>query len=460
MNETRRAIRLALLRIVGRPLAAYGRIALSRAARGSAPASPAPDPPPDAAPGPRLLPRRPPRILLIRPDHLGDVLLASPAAEVVRRALPDAEIDWLVGPWSAEMARRSGGAATVLTLDFPGFTRQPKRSALEPYRLLMREATRLRTHAFDAAVILRPDHWWGAMLAAAAGIPRRFGYSLPECTPFLTDTLPPPTGSSCHAVQANQALARLAAIRLGRGPVGKWLLDPDFTVAPDELHWARTWIAAAFVGGRADGATVQQSERVRGGPVVAIHPGTGAVLKNWLPDRWSEVTRALRVERDARIFLTGGPGDREVVEAVAARLSPRPPVLVGETTLGQLAALFASSDLVLGCDSGPLHLAAAVGARTVRLYGPTDPVEFGPWTPRGHHGHNQLVAASLPCQPCRAVVGPPCGATREPACMVALSVSAVTTAALACLDGPTAPVQIRRVEAPAEQPAGVGDAPC
>jgi ADP-heptose:LPS heptosyltransferase len=92
------------------------------------------------------------------------------------------------------------------------------------------------------------------------------------------------------------------------------------------------------------------------------------------------------------------------------------------------------SDLVLGCDSGPLHLAAAVGARTVRIYGPTDPVEFGPWSPRGRHGHNRAIAASLACQPCRAVVNPPCGAARDPACMAAVSAELVRAAALASLD--------------------------
>src|SRR4029079_8429970 len=102
------------------------------------------------------------------------------------------QIDWLVGPWSAEMARRSGGEATVHTLDFPRFTRRAKRSPREPYQLLAGEAAQLRTHAYDAAVILRPDHWWGAMLAALAGVPRRFGYAVEECEPYLNDTLPPP----------------------------------------------------------------------------------------------------------------------------------------------------------------------------------------------------------------------------------------------------------------------------
>jgi len=393
VSDTRHAARLALLRLAGRPVAGLGRLGRPAVEAG-----------------------RTPRILLVRPDHLGDLLLATPTATVLREALPEARIDWLVGPWNRELACRAGGPADVLTLEFPGFTRRSKASAVEPYALLVREAARLRAHAYDAALILRPDHWWGAMLASVAGIPRRFGYSVAECTPFLTDTLPPPSGRHQHAVRANQTLARLAAARLSGRPPTRLLYDPHFAVRPDELDWARAWIAASFGG--------QTSE----GRVVALHPGSGAILKNWLPERWAELVRCLRADHGARVFVTGGPGDREGVESIAAHLDSRPPVLIGETTLGQLAALFASADLVLGCDSGPLHLAAAVGARTIRLYGPTDPVEFGPWAPRDEAAQHRAVAAALPCQPCRALVGPPCGAVAQPACMQAIGVRDVLRA--------------------------------
>src|SRR5690349_6598220 len=73
-----------------------------------------------------------PRILLIRPDHLGDVLLATPTARLLAEALPAAHIDWLVGPWTAEVVRRSDHNGEILTCEFPGFTRQPKRSPVEP----------------------------------------------------------------------------------------------------------------------------------------------------------------------------------------------------------------------------------------------------------------------------------------------------------------------------------------
>lgn len=354
------------------------------------------------------------RIVLIRPDHLGDVLLATPAAAVLQQALPRARIDWLVGPWSAEVARRAGGGGEVLTLDFPGFTRRPKRSAVEPYVLLLREAKRLSNRGYDAALVLRPDHWWGAMLASAAGVPRRFGFSVAECRPFLTDTLPAPAG---HVVRANQEIARLAARRLG-GTVASdsTLATPRFPVSNEAAAWAVDLHAH-----------LDQSA----GPLVAIHPGTGSALKNWLPEGWADVAGKLRTSHGARLVLTGGPGEGGTIEAIAGRLDPRPLALVGATTLDQLAALYARCDLVVGGDSGPLHLAAAVGTPTVRLYGPTDVREFGPWPAGASH---VALTAGLSCQPCRDLVAPPCGARETPACMRTFSAETVVGAAAGILE--------------------------
>jgi heptosyltransferase-2/heptosyltransferase-3 len=393
VTERRQALRLAGLRLAARPLTALG-----RATRHV---------------GTAATPALSPRIVLIRPDHLGDVLLATPTAAVLQDALPSARIDWLVGPWTAEVVRIAGGRGAVRTIEFPGFARHPKSSTAAPYAVLVREAARLRTGAYDAALVLRPDHWWGAMLAALAGIPRRFGFSVPECRPFLTDTLPAPNG---HVVESNQALALLAGRRLnGVAPAESAILSPRFPVPPDDAVWARAWDEAADD---------------RHAPLVAIHPGSGAPVKNWLPERWSAVAGGIARAHGARIVLTGGPGERALVGQVMAPLDPRPRVLVGETTLGQLAALFARCDLVVGGDSGPLHLAAAVGTPTLRLYGPTDVREFGPWPPDGPH---VTLAAGLACQPCRQFTDLQCGARATPPCLRALNTDTVLAAVAAAL---------------------------
>jgi heptosyltransferase-2/heptosyltransferase-3 len=363
------------------------------------------------------------RILLIRPDHVGDLLLAAPTARLLAKSLPGARIDWLVGPWTAEVIRRSGSTGDILTCEFPGFTRQPKRSIIEPYQVLWHAAARLRPRRYDAALILRPDHWWGALLAALAGIPRRFGFDVDECRPLLTDLLAAPAG---HTLIASQDLGRLAAKRLGtaRPVTSRSLapyLAPAFAVADDERARARDLLHEGCDGN---------------GPTIAIHPGTGAPIKNWPPARWAAVASRLQSEVQARIVLTGGPPERELTDDIAGRL-PRPAlVLAGQTTLGELAAVFEQAALVLGGDSGPLHIAAAVNTPTLRLYGPTSTAIFGPW---GDRNRQRALVAGLPCQPCGELVAPPCGATRDPVCLQTITVNQVVTTALEmlCLPDPS-----------------------
>ncbi len=342
---------------------------------------------------------------------MGDVLLAAPVGLVLRAGLPSARIDWLVGPWATEVVRRASHADAIMTCDFPGFTRRPKRSAWEPYVELAREAGRLRRARYDAALVLRPDHWWGAVLAAAACIPHRIGFGVPECRPFLTHQLPFAGGE--HSVELGLSLARLAAEVLAPGTsVGT--AEPAFGVEADERRWVAGLLDEAGLAARS--------------PLVAIHPGSGALLKNWATSRWSEVGEAIQQRTGGGVVLTGSREEAALLREAAARLDS-PLVLNGRTSLGQLAALFERCDLVVGGDSGPLHLAAAVGTPTVRVYGPTDPAVFGPRGPARH----RVVQVGLACQPCGNIVAPPCGAISGPACLREVSVESVLAEAMQAL---------------------------
>ena len=343
-------------------------------------------------------------ILLIRPDHLGDMLFLTPALHALRRTLPSARISLLAGPWSHEIVRNNPDLDAVETSVFPGFERQPKGGTLAPYRLLATTARNLRAEGYDTAVVLRFDHWWGAWLAAAAGIPRRVGYDWPETRPFLSQAVPYRSGR--HEVEQNATL--LAALAPGR----------DVSLGPDLLlyhrgrpRWAAEWLAAHGIG----------PER----RLVAIHPGAGAAVKQWPAAAWAEVADRLAERSDSRIVLTGGPGERELTGAVAAMLAQPALDLAGITTLGQLAALYARCALVLGSDSGPLHLAVAVGTPTVHLYGPVPPAKFGPW---GDPTCHVVLATHWACAPCDRLDWP-AETLSQHACVAAITPDDVVDAA-------------------------------
>jgi ADP-heptose:LPS heptosyltransferase len=140
--------------------------------------------------------------------------------------------------------------------------------------------------------------------------------------------------------------------------------------------------------------------------------------------RWAELADQL-LERGLEVVLFGAPDEADLLSRIARRMHGRVLRLCGQT-LDVSAALYARCALVVTVDSGAGHLAAAVGTRTVRLYGPAPPTVFGPWPPSA--GQIALMSDALACAPCGFLADPPCGARSSPACMLALHVDDVLDA--------------------------------
>ncbi len=323
----RSALRLRLLRLAARLL------------------SPPVRTPPVRTPLPRPPARR---VLLIRPDHVGDVLLTAPSVALLRASLPEASVTYLVGPWSAAAARHGPSVQQVRPLSFPGFTRQASANLLAPYVLLVRSAATLRRERYDVAVVLRGDHWWGALLALAAGIPLRVGGDTPETRPLLTHAQP----LSATAAWPAQALA-IARLAL------RALEVPAVECGPIEQF---TPGAAAH----AAAAHVWQDHALGSKTVIGIHPSAGAPLKSWPPERWARLADLL-LDEGLDVVLIGAPDDAQLLATIAAQMRGGAATLCGQS-LEVSAALYARCALLVSVDSGAGHLAAAVGARTVRLY--------------------------------------------------------------------------------------------
>ena len=371
------------------------------------------------------------RILVIRPDHLGDLLFTTPALRQLRAAFPQAHITALVGPWGKAVLQDNPHLDEIHTCPFPGFTRRPKPSPWQPYLLAWRTARQLRRQGYDLALVLRFDHWWGAMVAFLAGIPCRVGYDIPEVAPFLTDAVTYIPGR--HEVLQNLRLmeymvnGRLVAGRL----VGYQSPNLPVSQSSREQHA----LEFHFSDKDEDFATRFLRERgvAEGELVVCMHPGAGAPVKLWREEAWAAVGDGLIERYGGRIVLTGGPGEEELCRTIAAQMAARPVIAAGQTTLAQLAALFAHSRLVLGVDSGPLHLAVAVGTPTVHLFGPADPCLFGPW---GDPARHVIIASDMPCAPCGRLDYPLEELPAHP-CVREIPVERVLAAAVALLQRPT-----------------------
>ncbi len=177
----------------------------------------------------------------------------------------------------------------------------------------------------------------------------------------------------------------------------------------------RVWAAAWLAGRGRDPAR----------PLIAIHPGAGAAVKQWPAAAWAAVANRLSIAYGSQILLTGGPAEKPLTAALAADLSQPALDAAGQTSLGQLAALYERCALVLGPDCGPLHLAVAVGVATVHLYGPVSPQKFGPW---GDPARHVVITSNWACVPCDRLDWPE-AALSQHACMAAITPQEVVEAA-------------------------------
>ena len=343
-----------------------------------------------------------PRVLFVRPDHIGDVLLTLPAVTALRRELPDAYLAYAAPAASAAVAARCPDVDRTFVVSFPPVGR----SNGTAWRKTVRTEARTLAGSFDAALVVRPDDPWSGELVEAASVPTRLGFDMPRTRPYLTDALPVPDGRHVSNDPFDLADALLARMRPGARTTRR--AETRLVPSPGDEDEARDVLAEAG----ADPA-----------PIV-LQPGSGWPLKNWPAARWREVAVELSRRSATRPVVAGTAGERALVRQV---VDGAPAIdVAGRLSLGALAAVHRRARLVVTTDSGALHLAAAMGAPVVALFGPGDPVLFAPLAPPERV---RVVRVGLPCSPCGTLEHPPCGAVVEPDCVTGIWVDAVLRAA-------------------------------
>ena len=345
-------------------------------------------------------------ILVVRPDHLGDVLLTLPAVAALRRALPGRRITYLTSTAAEAAAAHCPSVDETATLPFP----DPTAPAAAPgwSDVVERAARRLRGH-FEVAVVFRPSDPWSGALVERARIPVRVGFDHPATRPSLTVAVPVVERRHVALLALDAAAAAARSLGAELRPDGGAESAHFVTTAAEERE-AQERLAAVPGVGRS--------------PII-LHAGTGWRLKNWPPERWGRLAAALTDRYGVAPLVVGGPGEERLVSAVVQESGGQAAALGNVLSLGGLAALHRRARVVVASDSGPLHLAALVGAPVVGLYGPFGPDLFAPLAPAGRYG---TVRVDLPCSPCGTLVAPPCGATHEPACVTGITAEAVIAA--------------------------------
>jgi lipopolysaccharide heptosyltransferase I len=309
-------------------------------------------------------------MLLVKPSALGDVVHALPVAATLKRRYPNVALDWLVEEETADIVRGHPAVAEVVVSGRRRWLRQLREPTKvgRTLREIRRFAADLRGRRYDGVLDLQ-GLLKSALYVLATRAPIRVGFAEGrEGAPWVLTHRVVAPAQPVHAVERYLALA--AAVDATE-PIREF----HIALAPEDRAMANSLLAAAPR------------------PRVVLHPAARWRTKRWAVERWRDLAASLQAEGIA-VILTGGREDTALAAAIAAGLTPAPLSLAGSVSLKVLAAILDEVELMITVDSGPMHMAAAMGTPVVALFGPTDPLRTGPLGP------GMILRRSLPCSPC------------------------------------------------------------
>jgi heptosyltransferase-2/heptosyltransferase-3 len=308
------------------------------------------------------------KVAVLRMDHIGDVLLALPCLEALTRQLPQAQVDFFVGPWSRDAAELSGLKVGVKIFSAPWFSKNTPKAW--PLKSIQELSGRLQENHYDAVIDLRGD-FRHILAMKFANIPIRIGQTRTGGGFLLTH--PVIFNPELHEVDQNLSLLSQTGLETGAGNT-----TPRIFLRPEDE---------------------KEAERISHSlnltrPVIALHATCAATAKQWPPENWRQLIEAIPSDFD--IVMVGTVKEKNDMEKIIGGCPRKVVLTAGMFKLGELAAFLKRCQLFIGVDSGPAHIAAAVGTPVISLLSGTNLASQ--WSPRGPKV--TVIQKVTPCSPC------------------------------------------------------------
>jgi heptosyltransferase-2 len=303
---------------------------------------------------------KPRRILIVRTDRIGDVVLTTPLIRALRRSFPDVYLAALVRPYTRDVLLHNPHLNDLL-VDDPDHDHAGRAGFWKQVRTL-------RSHQFDTALLLLPTERLAWMLFLA-GIRRRVGVGtrLYQVLTFMRSVSRHKYVPLRHEADYCLDLGRA----IGAADDG---LRAEVFVTEEERR--RAWVIL-----EQRGVTAGPEGKMR---LIGVHPGHGHSAPNWHPERYAELAAGLLGEPDVRVVLTGGEGDRRLVEPFRSLDPSRVVDLVGTLNVRELVGVISRLDVLVSASTGPMHIAAGLGIPTVSLFCPLTACSPKLWGPLGN----------------------------------------------------------------------------
>lgn len=351
-------------------------------------------------------------ILVVRLDNLGDVLMTTPAIQAIKQSSPGASITLLGSRSGTALARHVPAIDEVISYDAP-WAKGVQHGDLADRRLL---AT-LRRAQFDAAVIFSTctqSALPAALMCRLAGIPLRLAHSRENPHDLLSDWVP--DNDVCHNGMRHEVARQLDLVR-----------SVGFSVASERM---------VFRYAAADVLSMRRKFVAAGGdlmrPYIVVHPGASSASRRYPAERFGQAAQQICRDGGCQAVFSGGHDEQALVARAYEQMHEPAFSLAGQLTLGELAALIAGAQVTLCNNSGPAHMAAALGTPVVVLYALTHP-QHTPWRAKA-----RVLNHDVPCRNCLDSVCP----EQHHDCLMQVDAAAVARAAMGLIE---TPVVMRRV---------------
>ena len=350
------------------------------------------------------------RILIANPFGIGDVLFSFPLVHALREQKKDAFVGYLCNRRTEELVANEKAIDWHIVYEKDEFREKWKQSTWEGIQFLQSLFGEVRRQRFDLLIDLSLG-WQISFGALLAGIPRGVGFHFRGRGRFLTDRLPI-KGFHDRPV-AEYYLSLLSLVSLSSSFEEKVVVHLPISTSAE---------AACYISSL--GA-------VQGKPIIGLVPGGGASwgpyahYKQWPAESFAELANTLSERHNAQILLIGDSQEEALCRKIGNLCRSSPLYAIQVPSLLLLGGILKSCDCVVGNDSGAMHIASSVGAKTLTIFGPVDESVYGPFP---HQAHQRVVSKTLSCRPCyQAFRLPPCPWGN--ACLKQLEVSQVLQAA-------------------------------
>ncbi|MCM8796928.1 MAG: glycosyltransferase family 9 protein [Candidatus Omnitrophica bacterium] len=345
------------------------------------------------------------KFLIINPFGIGDVIFTTPVILTIKEKFPDSSIYYWCNERVEAIFRHDTNIAMVIPFsrgDIKKLTEDSVLEGMKKYRWLYNT---IKSKKIDIALDYSLDYRY-SLISFFCGIKKRVGFDYRKRGRFLTDKIPIDGYSERHVIEYYLDLLILIGITTQ-------CRKQYLVVAPYIQERVRQRIEAFGV---------QEKDLL-----VAIAPGAGASwgkdakLKHWSPVKYAQLADRIIQECGARVVVLGDEHEKDITEMMVKTMKNNPIDMSEKTSLEELIALISNASLLITNDGGPLHIAAALGIKTVSLFGPVDERVYGAYPPSPLH---RVIKCNLECRPCYNNFRlNPC--LRERECITSISVDEV-----------------------------------